>query len=487
MMAVWASLQMPDRAVPRPMKDCPEVTNRRLHPVVASLLWAAAGLAFPLAGPIEALIASQPSDDGPAAATIESMYVLDDAPLPLPAETPAASRALDFRLGGISDLFRAETAADGTIHLWGITDRGPNGFVEKPGSDGRPVKPLRTLSVPTFQPLLVKLALEAPAAAGKPGVLRVVEIKPITAADGRPTSGRPAVAPPRSKPMVDPATMLPLPVDPDGLDTEGLSPAADGGFWIAEEYVPSLLRLTADARMVRRIVPIGAVLGDGDNRRAGCEVVEALPEVCLRRADNRGFEGLAQSPDGSRLFTMLQSPPEQEAGAAEEDAVHVPLLLLDPVKGLPLAEYRYRLGEPREKPADLVAADGKISAIAATGNDSLLVLEQSATASRLYEVDLGPVGRPAASPVATVSKRLVADLAALAPIFNSALNRGASGAPGKLSDLKFEGLALLAPGVVAIINDNDFDIDAAGAPADPPIRRTCLWVIRFAPDATDAP
>ena len=460
------------------------MTDRLLHPAVASLLWAAAGLTLPLAGPIRAVIASQPDDASPAVATIESMYVLEDAPLPLPAETPAASRALDFRLGGISDLFRAETAADGTIHLWGITDRGPNGYVEKPASDGSPAKPLRTLPVPTFQPLLVKLALEAPAAAGEPGTLRVVEVKPITSAGGGPTSGRPAVAPPRSKPMVDPATALPLPVDPDGLDTEGLAPAADGGFWIAEEYVPSLLRLTANGRMVRRIVPIGAVVGAGDSRRPGCEIIEALPEVCLRRTDNRGFEGLARSPDGSRLFTMLQSPPEPLAGAAEEDAVHVPLLLLDPVKGLPLAEYRYRLGEPGEKPADLVAADGKISALAATGNDSLLVLEQSATASRLYEVKLGPVGRPAASTVATVSKRLVADLAALAPIFNSKLNRGASGPPGKLSDLKFEGLALLAPGVVALINDNDFDMDAAGAaPADPPIRRTCLWVVRFAPDA----
>ena len=187
------------------------MTDRRLHPAVVGLLWAAAGLTLPMAGPIGALIASQPGDGSPAVATIESMYVLEDAPLPLPAETPAASRALDFRFGGISDLFRSETAADGTIHLWGITDRGPNGFVEKPASDGSPAKPLRTLPVPTFQPLLVKLALEASAAAGEPGTLRVVEVKPITAANGGPTTGRPAVAPPRSKPMVDPATALPLP------------------------------------------------------------------------------------------------------------------------------------------------------------------------------------------------------------------------------------------------------------------------------------
>lgn len=450
----------------------PSLTHVRRHvrKIVPSIIGLMPGLS----------IAVEPLAGEPARATIEAMYVLEEAPLPLPQEAPAASHGLHFRLGGISDLFLAEPATDGTIQLWGITDRGPNGFVEQPSSDGSPAKPLRTLPVPAFQPLLVKIALAAPDATGKPGTLRVVDVKPISTADGEPSSGRPAVAPPRSKPMVDPATAKPLPIDPDGLDTEGLAPAADGGFWIAEEYAPSLVRLTAEGRMVRRVVPVGAVLGDEQDPYAGCEVIEGLPECCLRRADNRGFEGLARSPDGSRLFTMLQSPPEPSAETSEEEHVEVPLLVLDPAAGLPVAEYRYRMGEPDEAVSDLIAADGKISALAATGNDTLLVLEQSATASRLYEVELGPVARPAAKTIATVSKRLVADLAPLAPIFNSELNRGASGAPGKLSDLKFEGLALLAPGVVAIVNDNDFDMDAAGAaPANPSIRRTCLWVVRF--------
>ena len=128
-------------------------------------------------------IAAQPMSASAGTATIEAMYVLDDAPLPLPADSPPASRSLNFRVGGISDLSLAETAADGTIHLWGITDRGPNGFVEKPSSDGSPAKPLRTLPVPGFQPLLMKLALEAPAAGEVAGTIRVVAVKPIATAD----------------------------------------------------------------------------------------------------------------------------------------------------------------------------------------------------------------------------------------------------------------------------------------------------------------
>jgi hypothetical protein len=37
---------------------------------------------------------------------------------------------------------------------------------------------------------------------------------------------------------------------------------------------------------------------------------------------------------------------------------------------------------------------------------------------------------------------------------------------------------LLEDGRIALVNDNDFDIDATGsAAADPAGRRTCLWIL----------
>lgn len=414
-------------------------------------------------------------------ATIEGSYVLEEMPLPLPADASAASRALGFSLGGISDLCIAPGGFDGGQSLFGITDRGPNGFVERPTTDGTPPAPLRTLPVPEFRPLVVRLVLEPPAVAGQPGVIRVAEILPITTATGKPSSGRPAVGPPLGKVMVDPATAVALPVDPNGLDSEGIAPTADGGFWVAEEYAPSLVQLSAAGQMIRRIVPAGSTL-----QGAGCEVLELLPADYLRRQDNRGFESLATAPDRSRLFAMLQSPLQPLPGTATDNpqSLLVPLLVMDATTGAPLAEYAYPLGASGEEAVAVAAADSRISAIAATGPDTLLVLEQSHSASRLYEIDLHsgsdtlpPAPRHSVTPL---TKRLVADLVDLAPRFNQALNRGAQGPPSKLSDLKFEGLAILAPGVVALINDNDFDMDSAGAaPAAPPLRQTCLWVLRL--------
>jgi hypothetical protein len=118
MMAVWAALQV-HRALATLLGRIALMTDRRLRPAVISPLWAA-GLALLIASPSRSLVASQPGDISPAVATIESMYVLEDAPLPLPPETPAASHDLGFRFGGISDLFRAETAADGTIFRVGV-------------------------------------------------------------------------------------------------------------------------------------------------------------------------------------------------------------------------------------------------------------------------------------------------------------------------------------------------------------------------------
>ena len=90
------------------------------------------------------------------------------------------------------------------------------------------------------------------------------------------------------------------------MDTEGVAALSDGGFWVGEEYGPSLVLADAAGRIVRRLVPHGAAIAEGDRY-----IEDLLPEIAARRHLNRGFEGVAVSPSEERLY----APPEP-AGAA---------------------------------------------------------------------------------------------------------------------------------------------------------------------------
>jgi len=414
------------------------------------------------------VLAAAPAAALPPVPTVESVAVLPPRPIPLPDGGQAA-----FHLGGVSDLVAAP-GPDG-ITLWGITDRGPNGTVTEPGRDGAPPRTRRTLPVAGFAPLLMRFSLPAL----REGRLEVEETIALAAAAGKPASGRPATVDPRAKPIVDPKTLEQVVVDADGYDTEGLARLGDGRFWIAEEYVPSLAEVGPDGTVRRRLVPRGVTLPG-----ASCPVEDTLPADFVERRENRGFEALAVSPDGRRLFAFLQSPlgPPPVVGGVgtpAEPVTEVPLVVLDPDSGRPVAEHAYPLGSPESDACKwcVAAADGKISAIAAAGPRTILVLEQSDTESRIYRVDVPEAPAPGRTPL---EKVLLVDLATLAGRFQADIVPGASAPPERLSELKFEGMALLGPDRLALVNDNDFDIAAdGGGPATPPARQTRLWVLRI--------
>lgn len=411
---------------------------------------------------------------------VEAAYLLEDRDLPMPE---GGGGNAGFRLGGFSDL----TRGDGPDRLWAVTDRGPNGLLAE--KRGRSKDARRTLPVPGFAPLLVELAL-VPAAVGTVGTLHVVRALPIRDARGEPASGRP-VGSRNQRPLLHPTTGEELPWDPRGLDPEGLVRLPDGGFWLAEEYMPSLLDIAADGTIRGRFTP------------AGSQGQDVLPAAYARRQDNRGFEAMAGTPDGALLYCLLQSPIEVDEKPRRRSR-NVRLLVFDVARRRPVAEHVYRLGGPADRggAARGQAADGKVSAAAWVGPGRLLVLEQSDEESRIYAVDLSRAtdtlartGQQALDAVESleeagvepVQKTLAADLEPLARRFQADIEP-AAGAALKPADLKFEGLAALDRGRVAIVNDNDFDIGPDGAaPRSPPRRRTWVWILRPAGTAAPGP
>jgi hypothetical protein len=254
--------------------------------------------------------------------------------------------------------------------------------------------------------------------------VELVRTLPLLAA-GRPVSGLPP--PGGADAAMEPTYGVdgePLAPDPDGADTEGVAALADGSFRVADEYGPSLLRVGAGGEVLERWTPKGRLLPG-----SAVPVRDVLPAKAARRRLNRGFEGLAATPDGETLFVALQSALEGE------DPDSALIWALDARTGERKAEFIYPFERPKRFRRDAAAGkvsrrDLKICDLAWAGPGRLLVLERISLSTKIYSVELrGEI----------LDKRLVLDT---------------DDAPQIGADL--EGMTLTSEREMILVNDNDF-------------------------------
>ncbi len=369
----------------------------------------------------------------------------------------------DVDLGGIgSDLYPAERRGE----YWTVTDRGPNGQIAV-GKDKR-----RTFPVPGFDPAIVKVR----AVGDRIEVLRSI---PLTTASGAPVTGLPNQQGRDEAPYTYDAS-TPLPYNPNGLDTEGVVRDKDGGFWLVDEYGPSLVHVSAKGRVLARHVPEGLNLTGADY-----PVIESLPSVFLKRKTNRGFEGLALLPDGD-LVMALQSPLLNPDKATGEDSRTTRLLRFSTRENRVTAEYAYRFDPVGVvEPGQTKTSELKISSVVALGGDRLLVQERTDKASRLYEVRLRRgsdiLGSRWDTTAAPTLEQLDDETAADAPVLGKRLVvdlNTVTGVPGKI-----EGVAVEGSSTLVLLNDNDFGMtdgpqafDANGRLVDSDVDTTLVRV-----------
>lgn len=257
----------------------------------------------------------------------------------------------------------ARRPGDPPGRVWGLGDRGPNikvkTAIKRYGLDH--LAPLRDLAgakvlpMAHFQPALAELQVG-------PDRVELVRTLPLRTPDG-PLSGR--ALPGSEEALMEPTFDLeghPLAADPAGADPEGVVALRDGGFWISEEYGPSLMRVDKDGVIRARWTPAGAG----------------------RRRLNRGFEGLAISPDERWLYAVFQS------ALTGDDPMSTRIWKLDARDGSRAAEYVYPFDLPETFIEDEPAGpeDLKACELVCVGDERMLLLERVSRSARIYRVDL---------------------------------------------------------------------------------------------------
>jgi len=125
----------------------------------------------------------------------------------------------------------------------------------------------------------------------------------------------------------------------NAFDSEGfvINPN-NGHFLVSDEYGPSLNEFNRNGQLVRsfttpaNIVPRNAATGTPN-------YVNDTGNTAGKRG-NRGFEGLAVSPDGQHTYAMLQSAMLDEGGSG---GVHDRIVKFDNATGTAVAQYAYKM------------------------------------------------------------------------------------------------------------------------------------------------
>lgn len=90
------------------------------------------------------------------------------------------------------------------------------------------------------------------------------------------------------------------------FDPEGLAIRANGNFLVSDEYGPSVYEFNSQGEFIRAFTTPENLIPK--TATGTVDYVNGRPTITSGRQDNRGFEGLTLSNDGTKAFAILQDP-----------------------------------------------------------------------------------------------------------------------------------------------------------------------------------
>jgi hypothetical protein len=237
------------------------------------------------------------------------------------------TNANNGRVGYFSDLYYDAERK----HWWGLSDRGPGG------------------GVLDYAPRVHRFTLEID---GRTGAISTFKIQQTIVFQNEVGKALNGLAP-------NPTNEIGLALDPEGFVVHPKS----GNFLVSDEYGPSLYEFDREGHRVRVFTTPANLVSRGES---GVPNFASDSSNTLGRRSNRGFEGLAITPDGTHAYAMLQSAMLDEGGG---DGVCTRIVKFDTVTGQAVGQYAYQMEGAKQGQG--------ISALVALNNTEFLVLERN--------------------------------------------------------------------------------------------------------------
>ncbi|WP_432832185.1 esterase-like activity of phytase family protein [Dactylosporangium sp. CA-092794] len=221
------------------------------------------------------------------------------------------------------------------------------------------------------------------------------------------------------------------------FDIESIQRLKDGTYWIGDEFGPYLLHFDRAGRLLQAPISLPGVRAPEN------------PEGNPNLNSSKGFEGMAQSPDGRTLYPLL------EGTVAGDPAGSLRFNEFDLTKQRYTGKiYTYQLEDPSNSIGDAIAVD----------NDRFLIIERdqgqgdTAKLKRIYLADKRDRNHDG-----KMDKTLVADL------MNIADPKHLAG-PSKVFTFPFqtiEDVVILDDRTLGVVNDNNFPFSNGRTPGKP--------------------
>ncbi|CEJ69754.1 hypothetical protein BN1195_02057 [Chryseobacterium oranimense G311] len=366
----------------------------------------------------------------------------------LPQEFPFSNLVTVNGVNVINGGFGSGAAAHPTRkgEFYVITDRGPN-------TDYLNGK---KFSVPDFTPTIMHFKINAE------GNIEVIKYIKLKNPSGKPITGLPNPAGMGStgETAYDSSGNV-LGTDNYGLDSESIVAAADGTFWVSDEYGPHIVHYNADGVELERISPIGVNTGP-----------RKLPAVLAKRRANRGMEGLCITPDGKTLVGTMQSTMYVPTKALATNTTLTRIVTFDIATGQ-TKQYLYKQnGNGSDSVCDITAIS----------NTEFLVIERDGNfgsqggTKKVYRINIAGASDVTGTDIAAVDGMKINNKTLEQSTWDEIANAGIKPVSKVLAvDLvaklgyehdKFEGIVYLGNNKLAVFNDDDFGIldDGNGNP-----------------------